>query len=318
VFTPKEKRGKGYAKHMMRLLHWVIADESLLPKQFPVEWGPPPPRVEHAGKGLFSVLWSDVSDFYYQCGPAPDQKGWVVVSPKSTTWNVDSAAVAQAGLAAQCHWLNRTGVSILWEKDAVKIKSSAGFHSKARVSFTFLPHNGVAAFQYRRIEFLLKKLEVQEFGVVIGDYQLSNGRLSDKTAFASWVMEEPSEEPVDLAGLKTTPDDKTLLITRLESRVEDFEILFKAIVIVAKKYGMKKIETYNLTPELHELATTLGGEHEMRKAHLSAVKWYGPERVKGEGETSEVAWLYNERYVPVSSCLLTSSGSSTILRFCWC
>jgi len=279
----------------MRLLHWVIADESLLPERFPVEWGAPPPRVEYAGKGLFSVLWSDVGDFYRRCGPTPEKEGWVVVSPKSMTWDVDSVAVAQEGsLDIQCCWMNKTGVSILWEKDAAKIKSSAELSSKARVSFTFLPHNGVAAFQHRRIELLLKKLEVQDFGVVVGGNQLSNVTLGDNSAYASWVMEEPSEEPLDFKSHES--HDKTLLITRLESRVEDFETLFRAILGVARKYGMKKIETYNLVPELHALATSLGGKQETRKAHLSAVKWYGPERVTSEEERSEVAWLHNERY----------------------
>ena len=287
---------------MMRLLHWVIADESLLPKQFPVEWGAPPSKVSNAGNGLFSALWSDIGDFYAQCGPLPAEEGWVLVSPKSTIWNVEAAAAAQEeGSNGDYYWLNRISLSTLWEKDTSSIKCSAPeFISKARTSFTFLPHNGVAAYQHERVEHLVQKLDVQEFGVVVGANQLVDVTLTKETAFASWVMEE---EP-DPDATETSPDDKTLLITRLESRVEDFGLLFKAIVSIAKKYGMKRIETYNLTPDLHAIATSLGGGHQARKIHLSAVKWYGQERVTSEAETSEVAWLYNERYVPVQHTLM--------------
>lgn len=280
----------------MRLLHWVLAEESLLPKQFPVEWGAPPPKVQYAGNGLFSALWSDVGDFYRQCGLTPEGEGWIVVTPKSTTWNVDHAPVPQGGLDPQCRWLDKASVSTLWERDATRMKSAAKLPSKARVSFTFLPQSGVAAFQHQRIEVLLKKLEVREFGVVLGDNQSSTVVLGDRTAFASWVIEEPPEEPIGSTGQENTPGERTLLITRLESRAEDFKTLFEAIVSVARKYGAKKIETYNLAPELHPLATSVGGEHQTRKAHLSAIKWYGPERVTGEEEKSEVVWLHNERY----------------------
>lgn len=268
----------------------------MLPKQFPMEWGAPPPKIKYAGNGLFSALWSDVGDFYRKCGPTSEGEGWVVVSPNSTTWNVDRVPVAQGGSDLQCRWLDRAGVSTLWEKDATRMKSAAKFPSEARVSFTFLPQNGVAAFQHQRIEVLLNKLEVQEFGVVIGDNQSSTVVLSDRTAFASWVIEEHPQESIGSTGQENTPGERTLLVTRLESRAEDFSALFRAIVSVARKYGTKKIETYNLAPELRALATSVGGEHQTRKVHLSAIKWYGPELLTGEEEKSEVVWLHNERY----------------------
>lgn len=76
VFTHIQERGKGYAKHMMRLLHWAIAPHALLPP-FPEVWGAPPNSV---GNARFSVLYSDVGEnFYLQCSPGDDRdKGWVV------------------------------------------------------------------------------------------------------------------------------------------------------------------------------------------------------------------------------------------------
>src|SRR5436190_19545354 len=74
VYTPLRHREKGYAKHLMRLLHFVMADPSLLP-QFPVDaWGAPPiipPNVNFPYMtAVASGLYSDVgSNFYPFCGP---------------------------------------------------------------------------------------------------------------------------------------------------------------------------------------------------------------------------------------------------------
>jgi hypothetical protein len=86
VYTPSRYRERGYAKHLMRLLHFVIADPSLLPP-FPIEdWGVPPVIPPNANlpyrKAVASGLYSDVgSNFYRFCGPgmgpnATDKRGW--------------------------------------------------------------------------------------------------------------------------------------------------------------------------------------------------------------------------------------------------
>ncbi|OBZ77486.1 hypothetical protein A0H81_02372 [Grifola frondosa] len=79
VFTLPSNRGKGYARHMMCLLHWVLAPRSVLPFEFPATWGAPPDREIAARRGMgvaqFSVLYSDVGpDFYRACGPERDSR----------------------------------------------------------------------------------------------------------------------------------------------------------------------------------------------------------------------------------------------------
>lgn len=105
VFTPARNRKKGYARHMMRLLHWVLAPRSALqgpPSSssstaltFPAEWGTPPDiallesRVGVAvANAQFSVLYSDVGrEFYRTCGTdAVSRNGWFVTGATETSW----------------------------------------------------------------------------------------------------------------------------------------------------------------------------------------------------------------------------------------
>ncbi|KAG6882330.1 hypothetical protein C0993_011015 [Termitomyces sp. T159_Od127] len=267
VFTPPCHRGKGYASHMMRLLHWVIADASLLPAVFPSEWGVPPDRVACAGDGIFSALWSDVgAGFYRRCGPTGCLDGWVVRSPFSTTWDVKPGK-SNADTAG---WvlLDEAGAMKLWEDDAENIARAFSSADNFKVSFSFLPHKGVAAFQHWRNIDILKKFgytSIRHWGVS-----------KDSHTFATWTFE-------------ITSPSKTLLITRLSSLSADFESLLSMIMTVASKHGMQNVEVYNLPDHLQSSAARLGGITFERNEHLSCFKWYGKE------DAADVAWLLNER-----------------------
>ncbi|KAG6919530.1 hypothetical protein DXG01_005120 [Tephrocybe rancida] len=285
VFTSTRFRGKGYAGHMMRLLHWVIADASLLPAVFPDVWGAPPARVTHAGDGRFSVLWSDVgAEFYQRCGPTKDQDGWIVRDPVSTTWDVSQEGLSPEATNSDWTSLDEAGVSKLWEDDANNIASTLSVPDTFKASFSFLPHKGVAAFQHwRNMDVLQRHVSprIQHWGII-----------ANSDTFATWTFE-----------VKSRP--KTLLITRLKSCPEDFDKLFLKAMSTARIHGMEKIEVYNLPPNLQSASTRLGGVTVERKEHLSAFKWYGMQA------PSEVAWVLNE-----SNMILTSEVRKPRLATC--
>ncbi|KAG6832994.1 hypothetical protein H0H87_012580 [Tephrocybe sp. NHM501043] len=255
----------------MRLLHWVLADTTLLPAEFPNEWGAPPTKVVHAGDGWFSVLWSDVgAEFYKRCGPTKDQDGWIVRSPVSTTWDVGQESTSTDGRDSDWTLLDEAGVSKLWENDAESIVQTLSLAENHQACFAFLPYKGVAAFQYwRNMDILAKYFtpSIQHWGII-----------ADPDTFATWTFE-----------IRSLP--KTLLITRLSCSPLDFEALWSRVMSIARKLGMEKVEMYNVPDNLHSIVTHLGGTSFEREEHLSAFKWYGAE------ESNKVAWLLNERYI---------------------
>ncbi|KAK0217946.1 hypothetical protein IW262DRAFT_1104795 [Armillaria fumosa] len=106
VFTPERYRRRGFAKHMMRLLHWVLAPPSSLPSIFPGAWGLPPERPSWLAHGHFSALWSDVGHFYGSCGPSGiGADGWVVRDAISTVWDV-GAGDAGVDVGGRWKWLS--------------------------------------------------------------------------------------------------------------------------------------------------------------------------------------------------------------------
>ncbi|KAG1903332.1 uncharacterized protein F5891DRAFT_1127199 [Suillus fuscotomentosus] len=155
VFTPPSKRGRGYASHMMSLLHWVIASRVNLPK-FPEAWGAPPEQVAEASEGLFSCLYSDVGeDFYRSAGPGGKEGGWETQGAVSTIWDVG----AEEGDDNEWTWLTQEQLNGLWDRDAGRIKkelekmltSDTSYEVERPAAFvTCLPTNGVCGFHISR------------------------------------------------------------------------------------------------------------------------------------------------------------------------
>ncbi|KDQ17758.1 hypothetical protein BOTBODRAFT_185844 [Botryobasidium botryosum FD-172 SS1] len=130
VFTPKRFRGKGYASHMMRLLHHVLAPPSSL--EFPAaEWGTPPVIPPGFGNARISYLYSDVgTSFYASCGPGVEKcGGWVVSSPKIVVWEVSTLEGALDGIQSSKpdvpegpsvgrRWLDENALRYVLDQDA--------------------------------------------------------------------------------------------------------------------------------------------------------------------------------------------------------
>ncbi|KAJ7226130.1 hypothetical protein GGX14DRAFT_512691 [Mycena pura] len=271
VFTPPEKRSQGFAHHMMRLLHWIIADESLLPyAEFPAAWGAPPPKVDGTRNGRFSALWSDVGEFYSACGPFPGkQGGWIVRGASTTVWDVDASSIP-ARTSTDWTWLDDSGVSNLWEEDAEFIRQDMEKNDSPGISFTFLPTHGVASFQHRRLDTFLQRLDdpPQIWGVVS----------SEHSTYATWMIDPRPPAP------------RTLTVTRLRAKLQNLAEAVGKLLEVAKKHDVKRVEIWNLPAGLEPLAGNLGATTYLRKEHIPAFKWYGKE------PETDVSWAFNERF----------------------
>ncbi|KAI0674402.1 hypothetical protein C8Q78DRAFT_967627 [Trametes maxima] len=304
VYTPPRNRGKGYAKYMMRLLHWALAPRSALPPSFPAEWGAPPDdellRSAGVANGQFSVLYSDVGrDFYQAAGLGPSTKdGWVVHGALETSKLIGSSTVASTTEKTpdlNIQILSEEDVIALYDRDTIWIKDDlsriAG--DTDHTLFSFLPDKGVGAFVVRRtMEFRdgsKPVLPSTQWGLAIlppGTRDLKDA-LSRKGLgplhFVTWTLDLP-----------TTP--RTLTVARLRADVNTFPVILDQLLAVAREEKVEKVELWYLRPELRAVADAKGWATRERPEHLSAVKWYGDER------EDELEWVYNEKSV---SCLMT-------------
>lgn len=301
VFTPLEKRRCGYAQHMMRLLHWVLAPRSTLSADFPDAWGAPPAAPDGFGNAQFSVLYSDVGpDFYRLCGPTQyPGNGWIERGSTLTSWNVPPSedTLSSKVLSSTWKYLTEDDAIRVWEADAawMKIYLANMRPSTSRTCFTFLPNQGVAKFLiHRTMSFnkdLTPVLPLQTWGILRLPH--ANAGLEDVlgdderqgSTFATWSL-----DPTSASG--------TLIVTRLRATTDTFPELFGRLTEFSREQKIERIEIWALPETLQGIASNLGGVTEQRQEHLSAFKWYGK-------EPEELEWIFNEKSVVPFAIILT-------------
>lgn len=279
VFTPVEHRKQGYATHMMAMLHWVLAKDEFLPESdlFPAAWGSPPPRAALAGQGHFSALWSDVGpNLYRRCSPLPGQEGWVVRSPSSTIWkSVDlSKQELPSSSTEQWEWLGESKANSLWRDDALQMKEEIladAQASKKIATVSFLPDNGVAAFQNRRADFYTKQAAHQDLA-----WGVAEVGSSPAGTYATWTLD---------AGKSV----KTLIITRIRATPRTFGLLLSKVLEAASKSNVEEIHVWSLPPQLASIATELGGTTKARDSSLPSIKCYF-------ADNADVEWDFVEKF----------------------
>ncbi|EIW68609.1 hypothetical protein TREMEDRAFT_31623 [Tremella mesenterica DSM 1558] len=99
VVTPAQHQRKGYATHLLRLMHYILASPLHLPT-FPSEWGSPPSPIPIELKEYFPPAWgtflsSEIGpDFYYRCLVGIDRRGWEAkeVWQEEVEWEILSSS----------------------------------------------------------------------------------------------------------------------------------------------------------------------------------------------------------------------------------
>jgi hypothetical protein len=280
----------------MRLLHFILADPSLLPP-FPVEaWGEPPiiplnPRFPY-GTAVVSILYSDVGpSFYSRCGPgiptdpAANDKAWIERDPFGTIWPTSEPHE----LSDDVQWIPESSLPDIWDRDASAIKREVQLEAglvrdTGKTALSFLPSHGVAQFLLERSRHAIPQRSPAD-GFMWGAKVVTTESDADPGTtscphFATWSLDPGRSRP------------STLVITRLRASPLTLEKLLNAARKVAVDFALEQIEVWNLDPGLQDLAGQLGGKTGRRSGddHLPALAWY---------RGGDVIWRFNE-------------------KFCWC
>lgn len=261
---------------MMRLLHYILAPANSL-GTFPEEWGSPPLQPTGLGNASFSALWSAVgSSFYENLGPDTSRLGWKAKGHIDTLWQYTEMEED----LSRVQWLSEDDCARLWEDDASCVGERFARMNKEnphQTSCLFLPNNGLAAFQVRRVKLFLPgspHLSVpMKWGVKLLD------DVGSPEAYATWITD------VNYIGYTDAP----LMITRMRADEKTFPIILAAAMKAAKENGCKVVGIWSLESGLREVAKRLGGEEVQDVEFVTSVAWYGPENV------SDVKILFNER-----------------------
>ncbi|TFY55282.1 hypothetical protein EVJ58_g8350 [Rhodofomes roseus] len=292
VFTPPEKRKKGYAQHMMRLLHWVVAPRSALP-DFPEAWGSPPEVPEELGlqKAQFSVLYSDVGkDFYQLCGPtAKPGGGWLASGAVETSWYADKAATGSTPGATSPHiWLTEDDAKHVWSLDVPFMRADVveAAMTSGHTTISLLPTKGVGAYVIQRTMSFAADgtpvLPLDTWGVlllpssVVGVDEVF-ADLETQPTYATWTLDSLNET------------SRALVTTRVRASKETLPALLKVLTQFALKENIQKVEMWGLPEGLQAVASESGWKTSERTDHVSACKWYGKEN------ESELKWMFNEK-----------------------
>jgi hypothetical protein len=279
VFTPERNRKLGYAQHMMRLLHWVLAEPAFRAAHpFPAIWGEPPAVPQHVGNGAWSTLFSDVGpSFYERCGLTNvPGGGWQVDKPVGTVWKVPQEPIFDS---EDPEWtpLDLKGAEHLWQEDAKWMAEDVQERSHVEQGITFfayLPTSGLAAQQVQRT------LDPQTGALPFDICGVQHNILSANcVTYATWGLNLRGSGP------------RSLIVTRL--RAPDatvFESLWRQLVRVSQAANIAEIEVWNLPSHLIEIAAHLGGLTRAREEHLPAFMMYSAHHGRPE-------WMFNEKYV---------------------
>lgn len=264
---------RGYARHMLQLLHYCIGEKSHLPS-FPEAWGAPPAPEHCRNDATFATLWSDVgAEFYKLARIGEERDGWVVQADVEVGLDFKTAKVAETASSEQ-EWQTLKSVHNL---------------SQAMLEAT-------------ENEFLLGQKEHGDDMTVALDSALSPGML----AYFVVRVDAPNI-PDELAALKREnvglinsrgsfivyspetadpgePRQFKVLCARIVKGDEAAcASLVARVVQEARRMGCSKLVAWESPAALRQAWLDAGAKEGQRDDHLGAIAWYGEGKGKYVG-----------------------------------
>ncbi|KAH9824370.1 hypothetical protein DFH28DRAFT_945418 [Melampsora americana] len=268
VFCQAHHRGKGYARHMMRLLHFQLASPEWLAKQSTI--ADPNPRFNNA---ILSVLYSDIGPEFYAKATPP---GWQVKESSQTVWRVDEMSVSDKLARMNLKPIRLTDFKSIAKLDSIWLHQELSKKTlKQSARFSFRPDGTDLEWLVTRSTFyanILRKSIIPDLQTVdIWGYQ----NQQEDSEFITWFIDYPA---------------KTLYLTRVKCQVENptfFKVIFNKVIELAKQQRCIMIKSWNIDPCLVN-SLDLPFQTQPRTSSLSAVAWYGK-------TVDHLEWIANEK-----------------------
>ncbi|KAJ1302378.1 hypothetical protein OPQ81_001190 [Rhizoctonia solani] len=267
VLVPPEHRGKGYAKHLMSLMHSVLA-----PHRYPNPRKAYPITNHHS---TVSTLYTTAGDYYSRCVPSEGESGWSLQKSFITNWSLSNA---QLPLVQE----TSTPVELLSESDATTTLDLDDSNipddllkfqreDPKKTYFAFVPTSPLNAHSITLCKSFPGGPSDPSWGA-----KIRGGR-----DFMTWIIySRPKLQ---------------LVVTRVRATVHSFPLLLHAALRAAQGAKCEGMEVLNLPEHLIGIAQESGGETTERATYVSMFKWYG-QRTNSTTVNANVVWALNEHY----------------------
>jgi hypothetical protein len=138
VFCQPKHRGKAWPRHLLSLVHYVLASPEGSIPEFPAAWGAAPViKPTYGHDAAFSVLYSDVGPTYYaRCTIGETRPGWVNVDKGKRVYDLKAVGVQPASTEGW-EWLDMAGAEAMETEASKRITRdfpSVGDKNKTRVA----------------------------------------------------------------------------------------------------------------------------------------------------------------------------------------
>ncbi|ORY22842.1 hypothetical protein BCR39DRAFT_550807 [Naematelia encephala] len=282
VVTPPKHRGNGYATHLLRLLHYQLAEPADLPT-FPPSWGEPPAQVTlsspaHLPKAIASVLYSGIGpSFYAKCTVGLHRPGYLVNQSSCTELSWDILESPYDLSESKFQWISLEDLpSVGHELSQIASKKLDGIDTSLRTAMVPDPATpGTISFVPSQAMRRAQSATAQALpcGVRFKGYD--------------------GEDVVVIFVNNFRSDDAGILVTLVSNlNVVNLELFLAALDTIAASVGTTKARAWGLhtDKELVQGWETLKGRNlkiKQRETDLLGVAWYGPEDEEWEMEDGE-------------------------------
>ncbi|GMK53807.1 hypothetical protein CspeluHIS016_0103930 [Cutaneotrichosporon spelunceum] len=272
VYTNAAHRGNGYARHMMRLVHYILAPPDTLPP-FPPAWGAPPAIPPDMQDAVFSVLYSGVGkEFYAKCTKGEREPGWMPEELFVRQWNIQP--LVEEPDSEGWMWLKRDDLPT-WEQEASRRirRDLAREGDKSKTRLAILPDPGCFDVHAVRYEVIPGARPDATYGLVLPE-------VDGERPFFTYSLKPGARNKDCRPETYNAHDQPRLVVMHATPGVPWY-----AVVAAATREGVNRIEAW----QGYGWDEEAGGAVMLPEENQPCLAVYGM-------RDDEVEWEFDEKY----------------------